>query len=140
MKYIREHADEFQVDPEGYSVWGGSAGARLSSEACYGEAGISRKDIIHPATAVIAYTTFMGDPNFESTDAPAYMIVGTNDWIVDYRIMTERAEVMRAAGIPVKCVVLPGVEHGFGTGVGMEAEGWMDDAVAFWEEQRVRKY
>lgn len=43
--------------------------------------------------------------------------------------MTWILKCTESGSIPVKCVVLRGVQHGFGTGVGMEAEGWMDDAV-----------
>ena len=65
----------------------------------------------------------------------AFMIAGTNDWIVPAEHMPARAAKMRKAGIPTECTILPGVEHGFGTGKGMKAEGWIDKAVDFWEQQ-----
>ena len=63
------------------------------------------------------------------------MIAGTNDWIVPAEHMPARAAEMRKAGIPAECTILPGIEHGFGTGKGMEAEGWIDKAIVFWEQQ-----
>ena len=37
--------------------------------------------------------------------------------------------------IPAECTILPGIEHGFGTGKGMEAEGWIDKAIVVREQQ-----
>jgi hypothetical protein len=31
--------------------------------------------------------------------------------------------------------VFPGLSHGFGLGTGTVAEGWIDNAVVFWEKQ-----
>ncbi len=31
IAYIHDHADELEVDVEGYSLWGGSAGARMAA-------------------------------------------------------------------------------------------------------------
>lgn len=135
VHFIRSNAEELHVAPDGFSLWGGSAGARLSSNASYGEGGIRRSEIIHPAAVIMAYTTFAGRPSFSAEDPAAFMIAGTNDWIVPAEHMPARAAKMRKAGIPVECTILPGVEHGFGTGKGMKAEGWIDKAVDFWERQ-----
>ena len=42
---------------------------------------------------------------------------------------------MRADGIPTEFHRYPGLGHGFGLGTGTSAEGWLDDAVDFWEQQ-----
>lgn len=42
---------------------------------------------------------------------------------------------MKTAGINVECRILKDVKHGFGTGRGTAAEGWIDDAIEFWEKQ-----
>lgn len=42
VEFIRSHAEELEVAPEGYSLWGGSAGARMCSDTSYGEGGIRR--------------------------------------------------------------------------------------------------
>lgn len=135
VNYIRSHADELQVSPDDYSVWGGSAGARMCSNATYGEGGIKRSiGVIHPAVTVIAYTYFAGHPAFAPTDSPAYLIVGTDDWIVPYQDVRERANGMRASGIDVECHILKHTQHGFGVGNNTPAEGWMKQAMAFWEK------
>ena len=43
-------------------------------------------------------------------------------------------ETIRSQGIPAEIEVFPGLAHGFGLGTGTSAEGWLDHAVAFWEE------
>jgi hypothetical protein len=40
---------------------------------------------------------------------------------------------MRSAGIDVEFRVYQNVGHGFGLGIGTKAEGWLEDAVLFWE-------
>ena len=42
---------------------------------------------------------------------------------------------MSAIGIDTKFHIYEGLGHGFGLGTGTVAEGWIDDAVAFWEKQ-----
>ncbi len=37
--------------------------------------------------------------------------------------------------IPYKEVIYRRATHGVGTGINTDAEGWINDAVAFWEEQ-----
>ena len=49
--------------------------------------------------------------------------------------MRRRLDALAALGIPAEFHVYEGLSHGFGLGSGTVAEGWIDDAVAFWEEQ-----
>ncbi len=60
-------------------------------------------------------------------------IVGARDGIAPARVVSARAEALRAAGVPTECRIVPAVGHGFGLGSGSPAEGWMAAAVAFWE-------
>lgn len=136
VEFIRSHAEELEVAPEGYSLWGGSAGARMCSDTSYGEGGIRRsKGLLHPAANMIAYTYFAKGTSFSPTDPPAYFIAGTDDWIVPWREVDKRAKTMLAAGIDVEYHILKGTKHGFGVGNGTAAEGWIDQAVCFWEKQ-----
>ena len=38
-------------------------------------------------------------------------------------------------GIDTEFHSYPGLQHGFGLGTGTVAEGWLNDAVSFWERQ-----
>lgn len=48
--------------------------------------------------------------------------------------MRKRTDALIAAGIPAEFHLYRHASHGFGTGRGTDAWGWMDDAVRFWEE------
>ena len=65
-----------------------------------------------------------------------YINVGTNDGIASWRTMQSRADLLTSRyGIPTEFHVYEGLRHGFGTGKGTEAEGWVTDALAFWRAQ-----
>lgn len=135
IAYIYDHAEELQVDKEGYSLWGGSAGARMAAElgnASYGSAYYGRPDIPQAAAVIMQYT---GYSDASPQDAPTYACVGTNDGIASWRTMQRRLEALEGYGIPTKFHVYNGLRHGFGLGTGTVAEGWINDAVAFWEAQ-----
>ena len=50
--------------------------------------------------------------------------------------MQTRLGAMQEAGIDTEFHVYPVLGHGFGLGTGTSAEGWLNDAVAFWKKQR----
>ena len=54
--------------------------------------------------------------------------------IANYRIMQRRIEAIRQQGTPAEIDIYPGLAHGFGLGEGTVAEGWLDHAVTFWQE------
>lgn len=60
---------------------------------------------------------------------------GEQDGIANWRVMQRRIDALAAAGIPVEFHHYPTLGHGFGLGIGTEAEGWLEEAVAFWEAQ-----
>jgi hypothetical protein len=47
--------------------------------------------------------------------------------------MERRINTIRANGTNAEIEIFDGLSHGFGLGVGTAAEGWLDNAVAFWE-------
>lgn len=132
IAYIYDHADKLQVDPEGYSLWGGSAGARMAATMGNGDAlaQFGRPDIPQAAAVIMQYT---GYTTVSEKDAPTYACVGTNDGIANWRTMQSRLAGLEALGIPTEFHAYEGLGHGFGLGTGTAAEGWMEDAVKFWE-------
>ncbi len=132
IAFVFEHADELQVDPYDYSLWGGSAGGRMSAWVSeMGTAAFGARPCPKPAADIIQYT---GLRDVSLDDVPTYMIVGTNDSIAYYRTMENRAAALRKLGIDAECRVVPGLRHGFGLGTGTAAEGWIEDAVTFWQQ------
>lgn len=131
--FIFEHADELEVDTDSYSLWGGSAGGRMVAYlGSYGTAYFGGGNYPRPAAAVIQYT---GHSEYTKDDPPTYMCVGENDGIANWRVMQRRAEAMQSVGVEIEFHKYAGLSHGFGLGTGTAAEGWLDDAVRFWERQ-----
>lgn len=134
IAYIYDHAEELEVDTEGYSLWGGSAGARMAATLGNGDAMsyIGRPDIPQAAAVIMQYT---GYSTVSRQDAPTYACVGTNDGIASWRTMQSRLQTLSDYGIATEFHAYDGLSHGFGLGIGTNAEGWIHDAVAFWEKQ-----
>ena len=133
ISYIFAHADELGVSTDCYSLWGGSAGARMAAWlGSYGPAAFGGDNLPQAGTVVMQYT---GLNEYTEKDPPTYVCVGDNDGIANWRTMKNRIDKMSASGITTEFHVYPGLPHGFGLGIGTVAEGWIDDAVRFWEKQ-----
>ena len=98
----------------------------------YGTTAFGEQKLPKPSTVVMQYT---GLSDYSRNDPPTFVAVGESDWIADWRIMKQRLDEMNSIGIPTEFHSYPGLGHGFGLGTGTVAEGWIDEAVAFWEEQ-----
>lgn len=130
ITFIFEHAEELEVDTDCYSLWGGSAGARMAAWlGTYGPAAFGG-DLPRPGTVVMQYT---GLNEYSPEDPPTYVCVGDSDGIANWRTMQRRLEAMSACGIDTEFHVYEGLGHGFGLGAGTVAEGWINDAITFWE-------
>lgn len=134
ISFIFANAEALGVDTNGYSVWGGSAGGRMAATiSSYGvEEFGGATGIPKPSVAVIQYT---GHTDYNPAGEPAtFVTVGENDGIANYRAMKARIDALSAMGVPTEYHSYKGLGHGFGLGVGTIAEGWIDQAVAFWEK------
>ena len=133
VSFIFEHADELEIDTDCYSLWGGSAGARMAADVgSYGTAYFGGDDLPQAGCIVMQYT---GHSEWQKTDPPTYVCVGKSDGIANWRTMQARLDAMAEAGIPTEFHAYEGLSHGFGLGTGTIADGWINDAVAFWEQQ-----
>ena len=133
IAFLHEHAQELQIDMTDYSLWGGSAGARMAAWlGSYGTEAFGEEYYPRPAAVIMQYT---GLSEVTGDEPPTYNCVGTRDGIAPYRIMEERIRRIRAQGTDAEIEVFEGLPHGFGLGEGTVAEGWIDNAVAFWERQ-----
>ena len=104
------------------AAWLGSYGTEA-----FGEAACPR-----PAAIIMQYT---GLSEVLGNEPPTYNCVGTSDGIASYRTMEERISRIKSQGTDAEIDVFNGLPHGFGIGEGTVAEGWIDNAVAFWERQ-----
>ena len=67
-------------------------------------------------------------------EPPTYACVGISDGIASYRSMEKYISQIEQNGTNAKIEVFKGLSHGFGLGEGTVAEGWIDNAVSFWED------
>ncbi len=133
ITFIFQNAAELEVNIDDYSLWGGSAGGRMAAWlGMYGPAMFGGGDLPQPSAVITQYT---GYSDYSEKDPPTYACVGDEDGIAYWKTMQERLNKMNALGIDTEFHVYKGLKHGFGLGTGTVAEGWIDDAVAFWEDQ-----
>ena len=133
ISFIHEHAAELQVDVKNYSLWGGSAGARMAAWlGSFGTEYFGEKKYPRPAAVIMQYT---GLSEVYGNEPPTYHCVGTNDGIANWRTMQRRIEGIRANGTSAQIEIFNGLPHGFGLGQGTVADGWINNAIKFWENQ-----
>jgi len=131
IAFIFEHADELEVDTGDYSLWGGSAGARMAAWlGSYGSESFGEDEYPRPAAVIVNYTGLSEVTGYEP---PTYSAVGTSDGIASYRTMQNRINAIKANGTDAMIETFTGLPHGFGLGTGTVAEGWIENAVRFWE-------
>ncbi len=132
IAYVHDHAKDLKVDPVNYSLWGGSAGARMAAWlGSYGTAAYGEAPYPGPGAVIMQYT---GLSEVVGNEPPTYACVGTSDGIADYRTMQDRINRIRAQGTDAVIEVFEGLPHGFGLGEKTVAEGWLDRAVSFWQK------
>ena len=133
ISFIYEHAEQLEVDTGCYSLWGGSAGARMSAWlGSYGPSAFGGDALPRPGAVIMQYT---GHSEYTENDPPTFACVGENDGIANWQTMQQRIEALNRLGIPTEFHHYPGLSHGFGLGTGTVAEGWINKAAAFWQAQ-----
>jgi acetyl esterase/lipase len=131
VTYIHRNAEALGVSTSGYSLWGSSAGARMAAAVgSHGVASYGGGDVPGPSTVVMAYT---GHSDHASVEPPTFVVVGQEDGIAPPTIMERRVQALRKGGTAVEFHEYEGLGHGFGLGTGTSAEGWVFDAIRFWE-------
>ncbi len=133
IAFLHEHAEELDIDMTDYSLWGGSAGARMAAWlGTYGTEEFGEDVYPRPAAVIMQYT---GLSEVTGEEPPTYCCVGTSDGIAPYRVMEERVRRIQENGTDAEIEVFEGLPHGFGLGEGTVAEGWINRAIDFWERQ-----
>jgi len=130
VSYILRNAEALGVG-RSYSLWGSSAGARMAAAiGSHGVANYGGDDAPKPSTIVMAYT---GHSDYSPTEPPTFVVVGEADGIAPPAAMERRVAALRKSGTPVAYHKYRNLGHGFGLGTGTSAEGWVSEAIRFWE-------
>lgn len=132
IAFLHEHTDELGIDMSDYSLWGGSAGARMAAWlGAYGTSAFGEKQYPKPAAVIMQYT---GLSEVTGDEPPTYACVGTSDGIASYRSMERYISRIKNNGTNAQIEVFDDLSHGFGLGQNTVADGWLDRAVMFWED------
>jgi acetyl esterase/lipase len=132
ISYIFRNAKMLGVSTDHYSVWGSSAGARIAAAiGSRGTASHGGDDLAKPSAVVMAYTAHS---DYASDEPPTFVVVGEQDAIAPPSAMERRVAALRKAGTEVAYHRYKDLGHGFGLGTGTSADGWVADAMRFWEK------
>ena len=164
LKFILEQKEKFNVEEE-YAAFGFSAGGHLVSELGtdnegYKIYGLPKPQMLGLCYAVVSFSPegklgpmidFMledADDREEkkkyytpiehlSRDYPKTFIWHTvEDEMVPFDQNAKEIHIrLENLGVPCRLKIVQHGMHGLGLGEGSEAEGWVEEAVAFWKEQ-----
>lgn len=133
LAYIFQNAHTLQVNTDDYSLWGSSAGARMAAMVgSYGTARFGASSYPKPTAVVMAYT---GHSEVTASEPATFVVVGEDDGIALPATMEARIAALRRIGTPVEYHKYHRIGHGFGTGQGTSAQGWIDQAIRFWKKR-----
>lgn len=141
MRFLFDRQDELQISMENYSVWGFSAGGRLTSMfGLDNEYGYKAEGLPAPAAMVLVYSGWFEEKYRDEygTMPPMYFAWLPEDDVIgkdNADGIAQLIEYLRSIGIPVEESTYHTAKHGFGEGRGTDAEGWIQKAAAFWEKQ-----
>jgi len=136
ISYIFRGAGTLGVSTKDYAVWGSSAGARMAATiGSHGVAGFGGDSLPKPSAVVMAYTAHS---DYSSDEPPTFVVVGEQDGIAPASSMERRIAALRKAGTLVEYHKFGNLGHGFGLGTGTSAQGWVADAIRFWEKTMKR--
>ncbi|AFU19907.1 alpha/beta hydrolase [Actinobacillus suis] len=135
VEFVQKNAKRLQVDPNGYSVWGASAGARMAAYiGSYGTQAFGTTQNSKPNSVIMLYT---GHNDYNRQGEPAtFVAIGEQDGIASPNVMKRRLEKLNEMGVPTEFHLYKNLGHGFALGTGTTAEGWEKQAVKFWQQQR----
>jgi len=132
VRFITEHAEEFNVEKSNYLIGGFSAGGMAISTWCNPETGYQKYNAEKPAAACFIYGLYEDDG--EKIDVPAFVRYCIDDVYFDEETFDGFVSGLSARNQPVNYKKVDCL-HGFGLGTGTDAEGWVKEAETFWKEQ-----
>lgn len=131
IRFITEHAEEFNVETDNYLVGGFSAGGWAATTWANESTGYKRFELPKPAAACLIYG--VNSDHLDSYSLPTFSRYCTGDGNQDRFTALESSLTQKEIPTDFKEV---DAKHGFGLGNDSEAEGWTQEAEAFWVSVR----
>lgn len=164
VQYITEHAEEFGVQTEDYAIVAYSSGGQIAGLFGSEKMGYKNYGLPKPGAMLLGYPVnnfleykplyhlfididTVKQKYYDLTLSdyitpdypPAYHWCGRNDFVLSTMCWSAQGPVLEKAlesnGVPHIYHVYDNAPHAVGAGKGTDAEGWLNEAVAFWEEQ-----
>ena len=160
VREAHDRAEEWNLDMRNYSVWGSSAGGHLAASFGTETMGYAKYGLPQPGAMVLIYPVVtMGPLTHEGTREnllgnhpteeqiamtsveqqvtaaypPTFLWTGDADQAVPPDNSRMLAAALKERNIHCRLEVYPGVDHGAGLGIGLACEGWLEQAVDFWQ-------
>lgn len=157
---ILQRAEEWNLETANYSLWGASAGGHLAASMGLKEIGFAKYGLPNPSAIILTYPvitmgekTHLGsranllgqnptelaismtsvEKNITAEYPPAFIWYGDADSTVDPVNSKMLAEALEASKVPYVLREYENVDHGVGLGKGLPCEGWIEEAIQFWE-------
>lgn len=160
---ILQRAEEFGIDAQGYAVMGFSAGGHLAASFGTKSLGYEKYGLPKPGALILAYPVItmgkythrgsrlrllgkdhMYDTGYQERYSvekqvtpdypPVYIWQCEADNTVPIQNSKMLSEALERCKVGYRYHVYPGSAHGWELAVGKSAEGWLAEAVDFWEE------
>lgn len=167
IQLITANAEKFGVQTEDYALLGYSSGGQIAGVFCGQEVGYPRYNVPRPGVLLLAYPinnfyeakpiyrwlidTYSEDLRYYDYNIsgcvtpdfpPTYFWYGLNDILLMAFNYYEQGPALQKAlarnGVPYHESVYKRAFHGIGIAEETDAEGWLNDATAFWKEQTVQ--
>jgi len=162
VNFITAHAEQLRVQPEDYAIVAYSSGAQVAGifanqKRGYGAFGAQKPgalilgypivnfSIMKPVYHVVYDPTACGwryywtdlDRAVDDDYPPVYFWRGDNDTILGPDTSSYEAfeQALQKHGVTYQRTAFADAPHAVSIGRGTDADGWLDDATAFWEEQ-----
>lgn len=163
VREVISHAEEWNLEADGYSVWGSSAGGHLAGTFGTEALGYKKYGLLKPGAIVLAYpvVTMTEKTHLPSRERhlgknpgddlirlcsveqqvtkhfpPTFLWCGDADQTVDPQNSHMLYAALRERGVPCCMREYPGVGHAVGLGKGTASYGWLEEAVMFWQKNR----
>lgn len=165
LRYITAHASELGVDPSGYAVMGFSAGGHVAASTGTVNFGWRAAGLPKPAAIILGYPlvslaernlavncfiyTYMGrqwrtslPPTYildymDQKYPPTYLWQCQDDHLLSFQANAVAfARKAKALGVPCRFRPVERGGHGLGLAENSQAQGWLAEAVAFWQAYR----
>ena len=129
VKFIVDNAEELNVEVDNYIIGGFSAGGMTANMWSKKDNGYGKYNLPKPGMSMMIYGY---DENYLDEDFPkAFIRQCNNDQYFSHDAYYSYLDKLKTLNISYEAKMVNCI-HGFGLGTGTDAEGWIDEALAFY--------